>query len=455
MGIGKRAAITAVVAAAWLGTAGAATARADEAREQRLERELQDLRRRLDAMEKDRAGAGTGTEKKAADPVAEVRAPWDRDELSTPRTLRGVYDKPFLASLWRKVYLGGYTELEYHSFRDDPLGIPEGFRAHRTNLFTFAEVSDRIRFGAEIEFEHEEPGEDLEIKVEMAFIDWVIFEELTFRGGVILVPLGRINVNHDGPVRELTDRPMVSTFVIPTTLSDAGVGVVGTLRPAGAVALAYEAYVVNGFELLDANGQMAAPIGEREQLLREGRPSLGGDFNEHPSTTGRVGVTLFDALTAGGSWNVGTYDERGDNVLTILAADLSVAAKGFAVEGEFAWAGFERDAFARTAGIPDVFWGFYAQASYSFGPPAGLRRVVPSVFDDPSASFTLVVRYDWIDLDDDISDAIEPGVNFRPFSDTVLKFSYRFGMRGVGASRISGGEGFDDSGFVFGFTTYF
>lgn len=441
-----------------LGGGGAAIA--DEAREQRLERELEDLKRRLDAIEKDGGGAGAGEaakDRKEAVPApsgAELNPPWDRDELSTPRPIRGVYDKPFLASLWRRVYIGGYSELEYHSFRDDVLGIPRGFRAHRTNFFAFAEVSDRVRFGSELEFENEEPGEDIEVKVEMAFIDWVLFEELVVRGGVILVPLGRVNVNHDGPVRELTDRPLVSTFVIPTTLSEAGVGVTGTIRPARAVALSYEAYLVNGFALLDSDGEMAAPFTEREQLLRDGRPSLGGDFNKNPATTGRVGVQLFDAITAGGSWHVGTYDERNDNVLTILAADLAVAAAGFALEGELAWAGFERDAFARTAGIPDVYWGFYAQASYSFFPDV-LRRVVPSAFDDPSAAFTAVVRYDWIDLDGEISDAIEPGLNFRPFPDTVLKFSYRFGLRELGASGVPGGEDQDDSGFIFGFATYF
>ena len=124
------------------------------------------------------------------------------------------------------------------------------------------------------------------------------------------------------------------------------------------------------------------------------------------------------------------------------------------IEGELAWAGFERDAFARTAGIPDVFWGFYVQAAYGFFPDI-LRQVVPSAFDDPGALFTVVVRYDWIDLDDDISDAIEPGLSFRPVPDTVLKFSYRFGLRELGIRNIPGREGFDDSGFIFGFSTYF
>jgi len=365
-----------------------------------------------------------------------------------------VYDKPFLGSFWRRAYLGGYTELEYHAFQDGVLGIPRGFRAHRTNLFAYADVSDNIRFGSEIEFENEEPGEDLEVKVEMAFVDWVLFQELTFRGGALLTPLGRVNQNHDGPVREITDRPLVSTFVIPTTLTEPGVGIHGTIRPLRQIALNYETYGTNGFAILDSDGELAAPITEIEGLLREGRPSLGGDNNKDLASTGRVSVEAFSAIQVGGSWHVGTYDEKSDNLLTIVAGDLAIAKGPFALEGEIAQADFQRDAFARTAGVPDRYWGYYLQASVSHLPKA-LVQAAPNIFGGEGARFTLVVRYDWVDLDGDHGEAIEPGINFRPFSDTVFKFSYRFGLQSLGIQNVPGREGFDDDGFVFSLASYF
>lgn len=449
----------ALAAAAWLGAVGAPGAAAGEAREKALERELGEVQRRLDALERGAPRASTRTSTRTSRSEGggegvELTSFADRNELATPAPLRGVYDKPFLVTAWRRAYIGGYTELEYHSWEDEPLGVPQGFRAHRTNLFAFADVSDRVRFASEIEFENEEPGEDLEVKVEMAFVDWVLFEELGLRGGAILVPLGRVNVNHDGPVRELTDRPMVSTFVIPTTLTEAGVGVKGRVRLGAPGSLAYEAYLANGFRLLDANGQLAVPITEKEQLLRAGRPSLGGDENASVATTGRVGLDLLGALSLGGSWHVGKYDERNDNLLSILAGDLALVAGPLALEGEVAWAGFERDAFARTAGVPDRYWGFYAQASLG-GMPDWLRDAVPVIFDEEGASLRAVARWDYVDLDGDHGEALEPGVVLRPFSDTALKFGYRFGLRAIGISGIPGREKVHDDGFNFAIATYF
>ncbi|GIW70867.1 MAG: hypothetical protein KatS3mg102_0409 [Planctomycetota bacterium] len=426
-----------------------------------LEHELAELRARLGALEDElrrraapeQPAPGGGAPRERSRPPA-LRPLWERDELKTPRALRGVYDKPFLVQLWQRAYLGGYTELEFHAYRDPVLEIPRGFRAHRTNLFAFADVAERVRFAGEIEFEHEQPGEDLEVAVEMAFADWVIFEQLVVRGGVLLVPLGRINVNHDGPVRELTDRPLVSTFVIPTTLSEAGVGVHGSLQlPGAALVLRYEAYLVNGLGLLDRSGTLAVPPTEFQHLLREGRPSLGGDTNGSPAFTGRVALGLGGLAEAGFSFYAGDYDERNDNRLSIVAADLAVEHGPFALEGEFAWAGFERDAFARTAGVPDRFWGFYVQAGLG-GMPAWLREALPYVFDGEAARLGVALRYERVDLDGDIGEAIEPGLSFRPFADTVFKASYRFALRSLGERDVPGRRP-DDEGVVFGLASYF
>jgi hypothetical protein len=416
--------------------------------------EIESLKRRIEALERQAAEGRAADQQVEAAGTSEVEIQplWKRETIETPPPLRNVYDKPFLVSLWRRAYLGGYTELEYHSFENDVLGIPQGFRLHRTNLFLFADVSDRIRFASEIEFENEEPDEDLEVKVEMAFVDWVIAEEFTIRGGALLVPLGRINVNHDGPIRQITDRPMVSTFVIPTTLTDAGIGPRGAFRLSDTLLFNYEAYATNGFQILDQDGELVVPQTQIDQILREGRPSLGGDFNSDVSTAGRIAIESPNFWNLGGSWNVGTYDERGDNLLSILAGDSAVVYGPLAVEGEIAWAGFQRDEFAKTAGVPGHFWGYYVQASLTHMPEA-FRTAVPTLFGEPGASFTVVLRYDWVDLAGDHGEAIEPGINFRPFADTVFKFSYRFGLRGLGENVP--GEVNTNDGFIFSLSSYF
>ncbi len=426
--------------------------------ERSLEEEIEEQRRRLDALE---AALTSSREGEPGDegPASTTLSPvWAREPLASPPPLRGVYDKPFLLEGFGKAHLGGYTELEHHSFADGTLGIADGFRMRRTNLFCFAELSDRLRFASELEFETDfdgtSPSNEIETAVEMAFLDWTIYEELVLRGGVILPPLGRVNVNHDGPARELTDRPLVSTFVIPTTLVEAGVGIHGTVVPSHVWELTYEAYLVNGFQLLDAAGNLPVALTERAQLLREGRSSIGGDNNDQVATTGRCGVTVGRSLDAGASWHAGTYDERGDNRLAIVAGDVSFAGPWLDLEGEIATAHFERDDFARGAGIPGEYWGWYVQGAIH-GMPAFLRAIHPAIFAAPGSRCAVVVRYDRVYLDGDRGEALEPGINFRPGSDTVFKLSYRYGFKSVGLDGVPGTEGFHDDGVIFSMSTYF
>jgi hypothetical protein len=433
-----------------------------------LDKEMQALRERLDAVEKEleetraeRTPQGE-TADSPDDGAVDFTTAWQRDPLETSGPLRGVYDKPFLASFWRRAHVGGYAELELHAFEDGILGIPEGFRMHRTNLFFFTELSDRVRFGSEIEFETGFNGADvsdeIEVKVEMAFVDWALFEEFKLRGGAILAPLGRINVNHDGPVRELTDRPLVSTFIIPTTLTEAGVGAHGDFAINDSFGLSYEVYAVNGFNILKEDGTVGFAITDREQALREGRSSIGGDLNSGIASTGRLGVELLQAVELGVSWHNGTYDEKSDNFLTILAGDFSysqqISVVELGLEGEVAEANFERDAFAKTAGIPDDFWGYYVQGSVGILPEA-LQNIVPHIFDDAGSRLAFVFRYEWVDLDGDEGEVLEPGISLRPIADTVLKFSYRLTQKSIGLRNIPGRSDFDDTGFVFSLSSYF
>ena len=403
-----------------------------------------------------------GTPSAAGTGGVTVTPPWDGIRVDKPRAFRGVYDKPFLFNIWQRTRVGGYTEIDYHSFEDGIQGIPEGFRMHRTNLFLYTDLHNTVQFASELEFETEfdgmENSNDIEVALEMAFVDWTLWEEFTIRGGVILPPLGRVNVNHDGPTREFAERPLVSTYVIPSTLSEPGVGAQGRFDLAdiigGDAAVEYEVYGVNGFSVLDADGNLAVGATETEQLLRESRSALGGDNNDGLATTGRVALELFEAVECGGSWHVGTYDERGDNLLKIFAGDIAATWSIFEVQGEVAIADFDRDAFANGSGVPDRFWGWNVQCGAG-GMPESLRTALPNVFGAPGARIGCAVRFDWVDLNGDRGTIIEPGFTFRPFADTVFKFSYRFAPNSFGTRGVSGTEEWKDEGFVFSISTYF
>ena len=144
----------------------------------------------------------------------------------------GIYQRPFIFSAGRTA-VGGYVEANGSWFRTD--GISEGpaFEVRRFNIFLYSGVGRRLRFTSELEFEH---GTE-EIALETALVDFVITPSLVVRAGVLLPPIGAFNVNHDGPRYEFIERPLVSTEVIPSTLSEAGLGVHGRLAVAVTVAV--------------------------------------------------------------------------------------------------------------------------------------------------------------------------------------------------------------------------
>ena len=131
----------------------------------------------------------------------------------------GIYNRPFIGSI-SSTSIGGYVEGNTNYFVED--GVSEGFsmELRRFNIFLFAQVSQRIRFLSELEFEH---GTE-EIALETALVDFQLGRGLVLRGGIILVPLGYLNQNHDSPRWDFVERPLVTTDIIPSTLSEVGFG---------------------------------------------------------------------------------------------------------------------------------------------------------------------------------------------------------------------------------------
>ncbi|MHC4925440.1 MAG: hypothetical protein ACYTG4_15395, partial [Planctomycetota bacterium] len=154
----------------------------------------------------------------------------------------GLYDRPFIASL-SSTSIGGYLEGNTNYFVEE--GVSEGFgmELRRFNIFLFSAVSQRVRFLSELEFEH---GTE-EIALETALIDVRIRPSLVLRAGILLPALGYLNQNHDSPKWDFVERPLVTTEVIPSTLSEVGAGLYGRLG-SGSWIVSYDAYFTNGLQ---------------------------------------------------------------------------------------------------------------------------------------------------------------------------------------------------------------
>src|SRR3989338_8557291 len=209
------------------------------------------------------------------------------------------YGKPFLRRFGRNTYVGGYMdhELQFNEKQDKATGGKEHtFDQHRLIPFIYSDVSDRVKFATEIEIEHGGPNSAGgtftsgtakksnvgEIKIEFATIDFLITDWLNYRGGIILSPLGKFNLVHDSPLQDLTERPMVSTFILPSTLFESGMGFFGTFYPTEMSKLDYEIYAVNGFQSISGNTSVLSPatsVTEIEQFIKQSRGSQKQDNN--------------------------------------------------------------------------------------------------------------------------------------------------------------------------------
>jgi hypothetical protein len=353
--------------------------------------------------------------------------------------------------------LGGYFDLE---FRSDQATRNPTFDQHRFVLRADAEVTDGISFKSEIEFEG--GGADVsylssnQVLVEFAELHFELLDELTFKAGILLVPFGRLNLLHDAPLQDLTDRPLVDQFIIPTTWQEAGVGIQGAFDT-GPVVLDYDLILCNGLD-----DDFAAQAGGG---FRDARSSFRRDNNDDLMIIGRIGVTpdiqFLDAANIGFSFGYGEYDDFNREEIMLLGLDWTFRKGPFELLGELASFDLERGPGQVAAGVPGGAFGWYVQLNFHFFPESW--RGAWKFFTDES-TFTLVGRYGTIDTDDsteaidrvargnayrDDVEHVAVGFNFRPVEKTVFKFEYQFFMEPGGVDDA------DNDRFVMSIATYF
>ena len=147
-------------------------------------------------------------------------------------------------------------------------GVTNGFDQQRFVPFIYADITEHVKFASELEIEHGIRGAgENEISLEFAFIDYLINEPVNLRAGIILIPIGKFNLLHDSPLNDLTDRPLVSQFVIPSTMSETGAGFYGTFYPGRTGKLDYEFYYTTGPCGYDPDGTPRVNGGNRHKRL--------------------------------------------------------------------------------------------------------------------------------------------------------------------------------------------
>src|SRR3989454_6337495 len=384
-----------------------------------------------------------------------------------------IYAKPFVSS--PRTTVGGYMDLQYRLFNSSSGTGPgqpstgngsSSFDQQRFVPFFYSDITDRLKVAAELEIEHgirskSNDGSGIEVSLEFATIDYLIHEKLNFRAGIILLPVGKFNLLHDSPLNDLSDRPLVATAIIPSTLSETGAGFYGTFYPTRLSKLDYELYATQGFNgYHGTTPQITEANGLRDARQRVSTVDDGLDNNNGKAAVGRVAFSPILGVEIGGSGYFGTYDPASKRPLAIWAADWTFQRGPFELIGEAAWVyardnhrtltgGFAVDANGRP--LPRRMDGYYVQGNYHFMPEV-LRRWAPTYFTEAS-TFTGVVRWDDINTNSEFADTARQrltlGLNFRPIEDTVFKADYQFNFEDGKNNRIR------NDGLVLSVATYF
>ncbi|MFN0156456.1 MAG: hypothetical protein ACKVRP_00120 [Bacteroidota bacterium] len=341
-----------------------------------------------------------------------------QDTTAHPAVEGGIYDRPYLFQPSSRLAIGGYAETMLRSEYADGIHENISFEARRFNIFFFSSISQFIKLTSELEFEH---GTE-EIKLETALIDLLFHESLNVRGGIILSPLGKFNIAHDSPRNEFTDRPLVSTQIIPTTLSEAGFGLHGLFYPINDNRVTYEMYLVNGFtdDLVLSGDGTFIPAGRPTAFEEDNNGNLAfvGRVAVHPQFGGELGVSMHT-----GFYNSFMKDGLDVDVarrLTITAIDWGYDLGDFSFSGEYARAHIEIPVSLQGL-FAERQQGVYLQLMYDV-----LRDLFPMF---PQSVLAIGTRYDYVDMDADVrggdTHRFSGVVNLRLVPEMIIKLDYQ------------------------------
>jgi hypothetical protein len=325
--------------------------------------------------------------------------------------------------------LGGYGEMHANFGESKSADLVD---LHRLVIYLGYDFNDWIKFHSETEIEHAfvSDGSGGELAVEQAYVDFLISDALNVRAGRILTPLGIVNEKHEPPTFNGVERPSFAKYIVPTTWSSDGAGVLGSLSPS----LKYEAYAVGGLD----GSEFDSLKGIRDGRIKE-RPSL-----YEPAFTGRLDYYPFaerpvshgQTLRLGASTYIGGLDNgnkgsnpdvRGD--IQVYSADFEYTISKFDFRGVIAHETIDGAKEIGNGTASEIF-GWYIEGGYHFWRDEWKKGKLAK------ADAVAFVRYDDFDTQYRMPSDVESdpagdrnewtlGVSFYPSPNFVVKADYQ------------------------------
>jgi hypothetical protein len=190
----------------------------------------------------------------------------------------------------------GYGEIGYSRPRDETAQTSADLS--RFVLGIGYQFDERTHFTSELELEHavSSASDQGEIEVEQAYIDRDLGHGIFAKAGLMLIPSGLLNENHEPTRYYGTFRNLVETAIIPTTWREGGLAFQGNT----AGGLRWDVGVTTGFDLskwdaTSTEGQ-ESPLGSIHQELSLAKArslSTFGALNYTGVSNLKVGASVF------------------------------------------------------------------------------------------------------------------------------------------------------------------
>ncbi|MEZ4875844.1 MAG: hypothetical protein R2793_10450 [Flavobacteriaceae bacterium] len=314
------------------------------------------------------------------------------------------------------VTVGAYGEMIYNQ----PEGDNGTLDVHRLVLLFGYNFNEKTQFVTEIEVEHVE-----EVYVEQAFVNYSISNQVSVRGGLLLVPMGIINEFHEPTTFNGVDRPAVDNVIVPTTWRELGIGVTGRFPEAS---LGYQFYVFNGFQSVTANGDEIVGFLNGSNGLRGGRQKGIKSTIDSPTFSAKLDYYGLPGLRLGLSGYVGKTQAPddlekldGSNIgISMIGVDARYAYQKFTARGQFIYTVLSNTQAYNTLTNNDLgsaLMGFYAEAGYNVLPVTAKQKLFAftryenyNTHADTAGSLQANSAYHRTDVTAGLSYHIAPGV---------------------------------------------
>ena len=323
---------------------------------------------------------------------------------SAQRILSGNYGK--------SVTVGAYAEATYNQ----PEGDNGELDIQRMVLLFGYKFNDKTQFFTEVELEHVS-----EVFVEQAFINYSVGDNVSLRGGLMLVPMGIINEYHEPTTFNGVERPAIDNVIVPSTWRELGVGVTGRFPDAS---LSYQAYVFNGFKSTEADGEGGlSGFLKGSNGLRGGRQKGIQSTVDSPTFSAKLDYYGIPGLRLGLSGYFGQTQAE-DDVEAINGANIGVSMLGFDARYAFQRV-TARGQFIYDRDLGSAMMGYYAELGYNLLPIGAEQKLFAFAryenYDTHASVAGDLVRNDAFNRTD-----ITTGLSYHLTTGVVVKGDYQF-----------------------------